>query len=139
MHDQHNQTPGTTAVQERGECGMATAEYAVGTIAACAFAGLLIKLVSSGSTLEMLTGVETLKSMGAEHRAVDRWSNLFTDHLNVSLARSRLDELALLAGVADAGDARIGEAFGQGEGQRAPAATEFEHVLAIAKLAALEV
>jgi len=36
---------------------MTTAEYAVGTIAACAFAGLLIKLVSSGSTLEMLTGV----------------------------------------------------------------------------------
>ena len=36
---------------------MTTAEYAVGTIAACAFAGLLIKLVSSGSTLEMLTSV----------------------------------------------------------------------------------
>ena len=39
------------------ERGMTTAEYAVGTIAACAFAGLLIKLVSSGSTLEMLTSV----------------------------------------------------------------------------------
>ncbi|WP_434426470.1 peptidase domain-containing ABC transporter [Nannocystis pusilla] len=39
----------------------------------------------------MLTGIETLKSMGAEYRAVDRWSNLFVDSLNVSLRRGRLD------------------------------------------------
>ncbi len=55
--------------------------------------GLAAQARSSGFEVEMLTGVETLKSMGAEHRAVDRWSNLFTDHLNVSLARSRLDAL----------------------------------------------
>jgi len=47
----------TTRHRALRERGMTTAEYAVGTIAACAFAGLLIKLVSSGSTLEMLTGV----------------------------------------------------------------------------------
>jgi hypothetical protein len=37
--------------------GMTTAEYAVGTIAACAFAGLLLKLLTSGSTLQLLTSV----------------------------------------------------------------------------------
>jgi ABC-type bacteriocin/lantibiotic exporter with double-glycine peptidase domain len=41
----------------------------------------------------MLGGIETLKSMGAEYRAVDRWSNLFTEHLNISLTRARLDAL----------------------------------------------
>jgi hypothetical protein len=41
----------------RREDGMTTAEYAVGTIAACAFAGLLLKLVTSGSTLQLLTSV----------------------------------------------------------------------------------
>jgi hypothetical protein len=47
----------TTRHKASRERGMTTAEYAVGTIAACAFAGLLIKVVSSASTLEMLTGV----------------------------------------------------------------------------------
>lgn len=46
---------------------------------------------TSGFEVEMLAGIETLKSMGAEYRAVDRWSNLFVDHLNVSLRRARLD------------------------------------------------
>jgi Protein of unknown function (DUF4244) len=41
----------------RRDHGMTTAEYAVGTIAACAFAGLLLKLVTSGSTLQLLTSV----------------------------------------------------------------------------------
>jgi ATP-binding cassette, subfamily B, bacterial len=41
--------------------------------------------------VEMLTGIETLKSMGVEHRAVQRWSNLFVDTLNVSLASGRLN------------------------------------------------
>ena len=41
----------------RRDDGMTTAEYAVGTIAACAFAGLLLKLVTSGSTLQLLTSV----------------------------------------------------------------------------------
>lgn len=41
----------------RDDAGMTTAEYAVGTIAACAFGGLLIKLLSSDSTMKMLTDV----------------------------------------------------------------------------------
>jgi ATP-binding cassette, subfamily B, bacterial len=37
--------------------------------------------------------MEALKSMGAEYRALDRWSNLFVDSLNVALRRGRLDAL----------------------------------------------
>jgi hypothetical protein len=40
-----------------GERGMSTAEYAVGTIAACAFAALLFKVVSSPEVQEMLTAL----------------------------------------------------------------------------------
>jgi Flp pilus assembly pilin Flp len=39
--------------------GMTTAEYAVGTIAACAFAGVLLKVVSSHDVLALLTGIVT--------------------------------------------------------------------------------
>ncbi|WP_230465663.1 DUF4244 domain-containing protein [[Actinomadura] parvosata] len=39
------------------ERGMSTAEYAVGTIAACAFAALLFKVVNSPEVLEMLTSL----------------------------------------------------------------------------------
>ncbi|MBB6556509.1 DUF4244 domain-containing protein [Nonomuraea rubra] len=39
------------------EHGMSTAEYAVGTIAACAFAALLFKVVSSPEVQEMLTSL----------------------------------------------------------------------------------
>lgn len=39
------------------ERGMSTAEYAVGTIAACAFAALLFKVVSSTEVQEMLTSL----------------------------------------------------------------------------------
>jgi ABC-type bacteriocin/lantibiotic exporter with double-glycine peptidase domain len=46
---------------------------------------------SQTSQMEMLTGMETLKAMGLEHRAADNWSNLFIDGLNVSIRRSRLD------------------------------------------------
>ncbi|MGH1342804.1 MAG: peptidase domain-containing ABC transporter [Nannocystales bacterium] len=46
---------------------------------------------TSGYEVEMLTGIETLKCIGAESRAVARWSNLFIDSLNVSLRRGRLD------------------------------------------------
>ncbi|MFE6777033.1 DUF4244 domain-containing protein [Streptomyces sp. NPDC057702] len=35
------------ALRHRREAGMATAEYAVGTIAACAFAAVLYKVVTS--------------------------------------------------------------------------------------------
>ncbi|MCP4656632.1 MAG: peptidase domain-containing ABC transporter, partial [bacterium] len=54
--------------------------------------------------VQMLAGIETLKSMGAERRAVEHWSNLFVDELNVSLARGRLSALvdSLLGGLATA-------------------------------------
>ncbi|RKS75357.1 uncharacterized protein DUF4244 [Motilibacter peucedani] len=41
----------------RGDAGMTTAEYAVGTVAACAFAGLLLKVVTSATVSGLLTGV----------------------------------------------------------------------------------
>ena len=37
--------------------GMATAEYAVGTVAACGFGGVLYKVITSGAVLELITGV----------------------------------------------------------------------------------
>ncbi len=47
----------------RGDDGMNTAEYAVGTLAAVAFAGVLLKVLSSPSVQASLTGVinEALK------------------------------------------------------------------------------
>lgn len=39
--------------------GMTTAEYAVGTVAACAFAAVLLKVVSSQRVLDLLTSVVT--------------------------------------------------------------------------------
>lgn len=39
------------------DAGMSTAEYAVGTIAACAFAALLYKVVTSAQILDLLTGL----------------------------------------------------------------------------------
>lgn len=40
-----------------GDAGMTTAEYAVGTIAACAFAAVLYKVVTGDSILTGLTGL----------------------------------------------------------------------------------
>ena len=40
-----------------GDRGMSTAEYAVGTIAAAAFAGLLFKIVTSSQVREMLVEI----------------------------------------------------------------------------------
>lgn len=40
-----------------GEEGMTTAEYAVGTIAAVAFAGLLLAVVRSGPVKSALSGI----------------------------------------------------------------------------------
>jgi len=39
------------------EAGMATAEYAIATIAAVGFAGLLIAILTSGSTKSLLNGI----------------------------------------------------------------------------------
>jgi hypothetical protein len=44
-----------TAIRERGERGMSTAEYAVGTVAACAFAAVLYRVVTGGSVVTGLT------------------------------------------------------------------------------------
>lgn len=41
----------------RGEAGMTTAEYAVGIIAAVAFAGLLLKVLTSPQVQEALSGI----------------------------------------------------------------------------------
>jgi len=54
---------------------------------------LAVQAKTSSYEVEMLSGIETLKSMGAEYRAVSHWSNLFVDSLNVSLRRGRLDAL----------------------------------------------
>jgi hypothetical protein len=41
------------------EAGMTTAEYAVGTLAACAFAAVLIAVVRSGAIKSALSGLIT--------------------------------------------------------------------------------
>jgi hypothetical protein len=41
----------------RGDAGMNTAEYAVGTLAAVAFAGLLLKVVTSDRVQAALTAI----------------------------------------------------------------------------------
>jgi hypothetical protein len=43
------------AVRDSGERGMSTAEYAVGTVAACAFAAVLYRVVTGGSVVTGLT------------------------------------------------------------------------------------
>lgn len=45
---------------------------------------------SQAYLVQMLSGIETLKASGTEHVAVNHWSNLFVDELNVSLRRGRL-------------------------------------------------
>ena len=42
-------------VRAAGEAGMSTAEYAVGTVAACAFAAVLYKVVTGDSIVTALT------------------------------------------------------------------------------------
>ena len=41
-------------LQAAGEAGMSTAEYAVGTVAACAFAAVLYRVVTGGSVVTAL-------------------------------------------------------------------------------------
>ena len=45
------------AVQAEREAGMATAEYAVATVAACGFGGILYKVVTSETVLTLMTGL----------------------------------------------------------------------------------
>ena len=46
---------------------------------------------SAGYQVEMLSGMDTLKALGAEQRAAETWSHLFVNVLNASLKRGRLD------------------------------------------------
>jgi ABC-type bacteriocin/lantibiotic exporter with double-glycine peptidase domain len=48
---------------------------------------------SQGYLGQMINGIETLKSVGAEGRSVAQWSNLFVDEINATLARGRLSAL----------------------------------------------
>lgn len=41
----------------RSDAGLASAEYAVATVAACGFAGVLYKLLTSGFVQELLSGL----------------------------------------------------------------------------------
>lgn len=47
------------AVRATGSAGMTTAEYAVGTLAACAFAAVLMAVVKSGAVKSALASVIT--------------------------------------------------------------------------------
>jgi len=42
---------------EDAEAGMTTAEYAVGTVAACGFSGILYKVITSPQVLDLLKSV----------------------------------------------------------------------------------
>lgn len=46
-------------IRPRGDAGVATAEYAVATVAACGFGGVLIKLLTSTPIVNLLAS--TLK------------------------------------------------------------------------------
>lgn len=48
-----------TRLRQRAEAGMTTAEYAVGTLAACAFAAVLMLVVKSGPVKAALARVIT--------------------------------------------------------------------------------
>ena len=45
------------ASQVGRDAGMTTAEYAVGTVAACGFAGILFKLLTSDSVVKLLKDI----------------------------------------------------------------------------------
>jgi ABC-type bacteriocin/lantibiotic exporter with double-glycine peptidase domain len=44
--------------------------------------------------VDMLAGLESLKALGAERRALERWSHLFVDEMNVALVRGKVGSLA---------------------------------------------
>lgn len=49
----------TLITRPRGDDGVATAEYAVATVAACGFGGVLIKLLSSQPVMNLLVKAVT--------------------------------------------------------------------------------
>ncbi|GHO65285.1 NHLP family bacteriocin export ABC transporter peptidase/permease/ATPase [Ktedonobacter sp. SOSP1-52] len=48
---------------------------------------------AEGYMAEVLVGIQTLKSMGAEQQALERWSNLFYEQMNVSVRRNMLSTI----------------------------------------------
>jgi len=58
----------------------------------------LVKQAASQSyQVQLFAGMETLKASGAEARAVEKWSHLFVDYLNVALRQYRLGALVQAA------------------------------------------
>ncbi len=53
-------------------------------------AALSAQARSRGFQVQMLGGIETLKAAGAEKRAVEQWSDLFVEELNVTVSQGRL-------------------------------------------------
>lgn len=53
-------------------------------------AALQAQADSRSYQVQMLSGIETLKAMGAEHRATEHWSDLFVAELNVSIEQGKL-------------------------------------------------
>ncbi|MCG8459903.1 MAG: peptidase domain-containing ABC transporter [Holophagales bacterium] len=51
---------------------------------------LVAQAHSRSFQVQMLGGIETLKAAGAEKRAVEQWSDLFVDELNVAVDQGRL-------------------------------------------------
>lgn len=45
------------AILHRSDAGMTTAEYAVGTVAACGFGGVLYKILTSTEVISLVTDV----------------------------------------------------------------------------------
>jgi ABC-type bacteriocin/lantibiotic exporter with double-glycine peptidase domain len=51
---------------------------------------LAAQAASQSYLYEAVSGIATLKASGAEHRALDRWSDLFASELNVALERGQV-------------------------------------------------
>lgn len=60
----HRRATGRTTGRHGPQAGTTTAEYAIGTLAACGFAALLYKIVTSGSVSALLSGI-IHKALGA--------------------------------------------------------------------------
>ncbi|MDQ3951935.1 MAG: peptidase domain-containing ABC transporter [Actinomycetota bacterium] len=52
---------------------------------------LVAQARSQGYLVQIFGGIETLKSVGAEERAVDEWTNFFVDEVNSTLQRGKLN------------------------------------------------
>ena len=62
----HRAVTGRTTGRYDAQAGTTTAEYAIGTLAACGFAALLYKIVTGGSVAALLSGIihKALGSVG---------------------------------------------------------------------------